>query len=1095
LFAGEEALATVTPTASSVSTTLDEFVAQVAQGAAEGQVRAGGRGVREGVEKALGERFSPAEARQLTDEILKGVSGEVRGGIGVRVPFIGRDAEGNIVRAGQATTRRLADVTPGLGRAVDDFGLRGVAEAGRSVINEFRSSRAYQRWSELMNGRFGAEYAALVRQTAGKGGGMDYATFKKLVTTDNERTARLVQINDTATKTLQAARNIVDQSPDKAASEEAAKRFYNIGEDAQLPANATDAERAGFEAAAVLRNYPNTMFEEVLDAAARAGVPVGKNTANNWIPRVLHPDEVKLRRSRGEIAGTYNPLKPRVFGYATDDLGELTNATPAQLNEQLVARGARDAGHQTFETDPFKVAAQQMAAYSDAIAKYSLIADLKTLDLIQAPASTVRLLRPERLVQRGRTYSSELASVLDRLSTSLSNATAAGNMDQVDRISKAIEKVAKDKTTIDFMLTNINAVDPQQVRMIGDLVRTMKSALAAGEEAGVVLTKAEKAGLFAGGKRLVREVGTVQSRELTQQGLRLIGEGEAVRLPRGISNLYASEAVRDAVERYYKIERGIGTKAVESFVDNIFDPLFTLFKTHATVGRPGGYQIRNLIGAWWNNWLGDVSVTDHNLSAQALKAAFDNQRSAQSAIENVRAGRPSGLSGEGDQLARYIVNLGKARGSSAVEYEVEQLTNFLTLRQLEKVKVGDLTMADVITAAREQGIMRGNRRLEYLRDQARAEGTELAEALIDPQYINLFRGKTRQELNSLQKAMNASVNFGYIRRSADAADMTENYVRLAAFTSGARRYGLADKGMAAGYLTKALQFDYSDLSEFERRYIKRAITFYTWTRKNLPLQFFAFVNQPGKFNALGAFQENAKAQFSADDDEVLANVMPEWVRERMGFATRYTYGGRPILASVESPAIDLNRYLAFGPSSEGFGRMSREAISASNPFFKALVEGVSGVDTFTGGKFTEKGSTLPFSAGPIDNVLKASGLAFTGPEGETRIDARSYNIIKDLLPPLGVILRVAGRGDEADRALTNRLSAFGGLPLATLTEKQATAELKSREDRLRKQIERKANALGVDKNWLREQVAAGATADSIRNAIAAGEGRRPATGR
>jgi hypothetical protein len=86
-------------------------------------------------------------------------------------------------------------------------------------------------------------------------------------------------------------------------------------------------------------------------------------------------------------------------------------------------------------------------------------------------------------------------------------------------------------------------------------------------------------------------------------------------------------------------------------------------------------------------------------------------------------------------------------------------------------------------------------------------------------------------------------------------------------------------------------------------------------------------------------------------------------------------------------------------------------------------------------------------------------------------------------------MRLIPAGAEGDRWLTNFLSTTAGLPVSTLTPNQQIAELKSREDRLLKQIDRIASSLGVDKEWLDSAIKAGYTGTDIRDMIAAGFGR------
>jgi hypothetical protein len=51
----------------------------------------------------------------------------------------------------------------------------------------------------------------------------------------------------------------------------------------------------------------------------------------------------------------------------------------------------------------------------------------------------------------------------------------------------------------------------------------------------------------------------------------------------------------------------------------------------------------------------------------------------------------------------------------------------------------------------------------------------------------------------------------------------------------------------AALSVKKYLFDYGDLTRFERVFVKRAMPFYTWTRKNIPLQLESLWKTPEKF--------------------------------------------------------------------------------------------------------------------------------------------------------------------------------------------------------------------------------------------------------
>jgi len=69
---------------------------------------------------------------------------------------------------------------------------------------------------------------------------------------------------------------------------------------------------------------------------------------------------------------------------------------------------------------------------------------------------------------------------------------------------------------------------------------------------------------------------------------------------------------------------------------------------------------------------------------------------------------------------------------------------------------------------------------------------------------------------------------------------------------------------AASMETKGSQFDYLDVSKFERDYLKRAMPFYTWTRKNIPVQLKHLVLNPQRAEKLHL----AKEQFEHESGDL-----------------------------------------------------------------------------------------------------------------------------------------------------------------------------------------------------------------------------------
>ena len=74
---------------------------------------------------------------------------------------------------------------------------------------------------------------------------------------------------------------------------------------------------------------------------------------------------------------------------------------------------------------------------------------------------------------------------------------------------------------------------------------------------------------------------------------------------------------------------------------------------------------------------------------------------------------------------------------------------------------------------------------------------------------------------------------------------------------------------ASAESVKKYLFDYSDLTWGEQNILKRVMPFYTWTRKNVPLQIEQFFNQPGKFSNVGTAQRNIESGVETPDERYL----------------------------------------------------------------------------------------------------------------------------------------------------------------------------------------------------------------------------------
>lgn len=82
----------------------------------------------------------------------------------------------------------------------------------------------------------------------------------------------------------------------------------------------------------------------------------------------------------------------------------------------------------------------------------------------------------------------------------------------------------------------------------------------------------------------------------------------------------------------------------------------------------------------------------------------------------------------------------------------------------------------------------------------------------------------------------------------------ENNARMAHYLKKVEELGDAD---AAAASVKKFLFDYTDLTAFERNVMKRVIPFYTFMRKNVPLEIEQAIEQPWKFSTAAHIESEA----------------------------------------------------------------------------------------------------------------------------------------------------------------------------------------------------------------------------------------------
>lgn len=297
--------------------------------------------------------------------------------------------------------------------------------------------------------------------------------------------------------------------------------------------------------------------------------------------------------------------------------------------------------------------------------------------------------------------------------------------------------------------------------------------------------------------------------------------------------------------------------------------------------------------------------------------------------------------------------------------------------------LGELSIEDFLLMADTFGIRSGHHLAEVARISERA---------------NYDAARWRQFVSSV--GPNGAVG----KRLVDFGVRREDTVRFMTFMQRMRRNG-GDAADAMWYMIRH-HFDYNDLSAAERRYFRNLFLFYTWYRKNIPLQLMEIVRRPAFFAAVAhTYNESMQGETPANFNWSKLNPMfpdlsgkmptrlqpPDYYWNRLsGFPI--SWNGHAAMFGFGAPWADLS---LLEPTQEGL----RNVVSMMNPAASLTYQVASGTDVLTGRKFKneepsglagvlghlglpllkdDKGrDTLPWALGlALQNVVPGFGRAF-----------------------------------------------------------------------------------------------------------------------
>ena len=243
----------------------------------------------------------------------------------------------------------------------------------------------------------------------------------------------------------------------------------------------------------------------------------------------------------------------------------------------------------------------------------------------------------------------------------------------------------------------------------------------------------------------------------------------------------------------------------------------------------------------------------------------------------------------------------------------------------------------------------------------------------------------------------------------------------------------------ASVTVRKVLFDYNELSPAERQ-VRDFVPFYTWTRKNIPLQLATFVENPSKISHqqqfLNLFREWSRlsGQEPLTRADVRSYAEPS---EMIPVPALQGQAGSPVALTTRLPFFDIN-LLAPGSISEEVGQRV-------SPLITTPASLLLGRNVLTG-QSLDRAKTPNLPGRLLPEAL--GGAAPIGPRGELRQTGRQQLVTGMLPVPMDPLLRAVAQNPETEN-LPSTWDAFVRSLGLTPTVLSPQLKRQAREDQLR----------------------------------------------
>ncbi len=283
-----------------------------------------------------------------------------------------------------------------------------------------------------------------------------------------------------------------------------------------------------------------------------------------------------------------------------------------------------------------------------------------------------------------------------------------------------------------------------------------------------------------------------------------------------------------------------------------------------------------------------------------------------------------------------------------------------------------------------------------------------------------------------------------VKTGLKVGGLVEDYGRIMNFMSNLQNTGNV---IQSAERTKMFLFDYQNLSNFERKYLRRLIPFYTFSRKNMQLQIETLFTKPGRIaqqiRAVQTIGDTFGAESLTDEER---EKLPEWMR-----------GGINTVMSREGSHISVLSSIGT-PIEQPFQQLQpNQALASVSPILRVGPELMMNYSMFHGKPISQVTNAAAFKSAPawIKDFIGYTEVKGEDRNGEefvyyTSLRPKRMHLLLNLPPTSRVISELKGLqkpGTDRSVKALDFLVGFNPYELDIEVEEQR------REDEARRELE------------------------------------------